>query len=221
MESASRRGINQSWIYHQNPYYLGMGFLYHYWREILSGAAVIIALYSYIQYIRSIFAQKTEPHVFSWWIWALTTGIAFFAQVAGGGGWGSAQSGVTFVVCIGIAILAFRYGKIGKFDRLDWYALTLAFMAIGLWKMMADPFYGSLFAMLADVIGYIPTFRKVWKKPESEPRGYYLLMNVKHGLSLLALSRYTWTTMIFSGSVIVINFVLILVQIFRKKKHHA
>jgi len=62
-----------------------------YWREILSAIAVIIALYSYSTYIQSIFAGKTTPHVFSWGIWALTTGIAFFAQVAGGGGWGSAQ----------------------------------------------------------------------------------------------------------------------------------
>ena len=60
--------------------------------------------------------------------------------------------------------------------------------------------------MLADAIGYIPTFRKVWKIPESELSGYYLLMNVKHGLSLASLSVYSWTTMIFSGSVIVINF---------------
>lgn len=35
--------------------------------------------------------------------------------------------------------------------------------------MTDSPFYGSLFAMLADAIGYVPTFRKVWKKPESEP----------------------------------------------------
>lgn len=62
-----------------------------YWREIFSTIAVIIALYSYTKYIQSIFAGKTIPHVFSWGIWALTTGIAFFAQVAGGGGWGSAQ----------------------------------------------------------------------------------------------------------------------------------
>lgn len=72
--------------------------------------------------------------------------------------------------------------------------------------MTDNPFYGSVFAMLADAIGYIPTFRKVWKIPESEPSGYYLLMNVKHGLSLASLSVYSWTTMIFSGSVIVINF---------------
>lgn len=187
-----------------------------YWREILSLLAVSIAFYSYWRYIRSIFRGKTEPHVFSWGIWALTTWIAFFAQVAWGGWWGSAQNGITFLVCIFIAILALKYGKKGKFHILDWWSLFLSFLAIWLWLITKNPFYWSLFAMLADAIWYIPTFRKVWKKPESEPSGYYFLMNIKHGLSLLALSEYNGTTMIFSGSVIVINFLLIFIQKIRK-----
>ena len=194
-----------------------MKILILYWREILATLSVAIAIYSYSTYIQSIFNRKTEPHIFSWGIWSLATGIAFFAQVAGGGGWGSAQSGITALVCLFVTFLAFRYGDFWEIDRLDWCSLVLAFVAIVLWKMTDNPFYGSVFAMLADAIGYIPTFRKVWKIPESEPSGYYLLMNVKHGLSLASLSVYSWTTMIFSGSVIVINFWLIALQIFRKR----
>lgn len=199
-------------------YTLLMQSIFLYWREILAGLAVGIALFSYAKYIMSIFAWKTEPHIFSWGIWAFTTGIAFFAQVAGGGWWGSAQNAVTFLVCIFIALLALKYGQKWKFHTLDWWSLFLSFVAIALWMLTKNPFYGSLFAMLADAIGYIPTFRKVWYKPESEPSGYYFLMNMKHGLSLLALSIYTWTTMIFSASVILINFTLIALQIIRKKK---
>lgn len=195
-----------------------MNFLFYYWREVFSAIAVLIALYAYLQYMQSIFTWKTEPHIFSWWIWSLTTGIAFFAQVAGWWGWGSAQNGLSFFTCIFFSILAFKYWQKGKFHTIDWWSLILSFLAIGLWFYTKNPFYGSLFAMLADAIGYIPTFRKVWKKPESEPSGYYLLMNIKHGFSLFALSRYTWTTMIFSVSVIVINFGLILVQVIRKQK---
>lgn len=195
-----------------------MQLLYLYWREILSWLAVLIALYAYVRYMQSIFSWETQPHVFSWWIWALTTGIAFFAQVDGWGGWGSAQNGLSFFTCIFFTILAFKYWQKGKFHTLDWWSLIFSFVAIGLWFYTKNPFYGSLFAMLADAIGYIPTFRKVWKKPESEPSWYYLLMNIKHGLSLLSLSAYTWTTMIFSGSIIIINFALILIQKFRKKK---
>jgi hypothetical protein len=189
-----------------------------YWREIFSIIAVIIALDSYVQYIRSALRWETEPHIFSWSIWALTTGIAFFAQVAGGWGWGTAQNGVTFIVCILVAILAIKYGKLGKFDRLDWCSLIFSLFAIGLWMYTSNPFYGSLFAMIADLVGYVPTLRKVWKKPESEPKWYYFLMNIKHTLSLIALSTYSWTTMVFSGSIIIMNFILIGIQIFRQKK---
>jgi hypothetical protein len=111
-----------------------------------------------------------------------------------------------------------KYGQKGKFHIIDWWSLFLSFLAIGLWFYTKNPFYGSLFAMLADAIGYVPTIRKVWKKPESEPSGYYFLMNVKHGLSLLSLSVYNWTTTIFSSSVILINFLLIAIQLYRKRK---
>lgn len=194
-----------------------MQFFTTYWREILSAIAVIIAIYSYITYIRSIFTGKTEPHVFSWGIWALTTGIAFFAQVAWWGGWGTAQIWVTFLVCIFVAFLALKYGKKNILAPLDWWSLGLSWVAIMLWLYTTNPFYGSLFAMLADAIGYIPTFRKVWKNPDSEPRWYYLLMNMKHGLSLASLSVYSWTTMIFPGSVIIVNFLLIFIQFIRRK----
>lgn len=191
--------------------------IFLYWREVLSFTSVLIALYAYFGYIRSTLQWKTEPHIFSWGIWALTTGIAFSAQVAGWWGLGSAQNGVTFVVCIFVFLLAFKYGKKNQLSLLDWISLLLSFGAIVLWFGTKNPFYGSLFAMLADAIGYIPTLKKVWHKPQSEPSGYYLLMNIKHGLSLGALSIYSWTTMIFSGSVILINFLLIVLQILRKK----
>ncbi len=188
-----------------------------YWREILSTLAVIIALYSYVTYIKSIFSWKTEPHIFSWGIWALTTGIAFFAQVSGGGWWWTAQNGVTFLVCIFVTFLAFRYGQKNTLTRLDWFSLSLSIVAIVLWMYTRNPLYWSIFATLADLIWYIPTLSKVYKKPESEPSWYYLLMNVKHWLSLSALSVYSLTTMVFSAAVIVVNFLLIFIQIIRKK----
>jgi hypothetical protein len=117
-----------------------------------------------------------------------------------------------------VLCLAIKYGKIGKLDRIDYFSIFLSIIAIILWVKTDNPFYGSLFATIADTIGYIPTLRKVWKKPESEPTGYYLIMNIKHIFSLLSLSVYSWTTMIFSGSIIIMNFILIIIQIFRRRK---
>lgn len=189
-----------------------------FWKEILSTIAVWIALYSYWKYIRSILNRETTPHVFSWWIWTITTWVAFFAQVEWGGGWWSAQGWVTFIICFVITFLAFSYGNIGSFSRIDWLSLFLSIVAIILWKITDNPLYAAIFATLADWIWYIPTFRKVWYKPESEPSTYYWLMNVKHWLSLISLSSYNLTTMIFSGMVISVNFWLLLIQSIRKNK---
>ena len=192
-----------------------MQYISTYWREILAWLAVIIAMYSYITYIRSIFVWKTEPHMFSWGIWALTTWIAFFAQLAWWGWWWSAQNWVTFVVCLFVMVLAIRYGKRNTLTKLDWSSLVVAFAAIWLWFYTDNAFYGSLLATVADLIGYIPTISKVWKKPESEPKWYFLLMNIKHTFSLIALSSYSWTTMMYSASVVIINFGLIAIQIIK------
>ncbi len=188
-----------------------------YWREILSFISVLIAIGAYISYIKGILSRQIQAHIFSWAIWTLTTGIAFFAQMAGGASWGWAQLGVTALVCIGITILAIRFGDT-KIDTVDWYSFFLAIMAIILWKMTANPFYASLFATLADLIWYIPTFRKVWHKPRSEPLWYYGIMNIKHWLSLAALSTYSWTTMLFSSSIIVTNIFLMAIMYIRRRK---
>ena len=189
-----------------------------YWREILSITAVTIGLYWYSIYIHSILRGKTEPHIFSWWIWTLINGIAFFAQVAGGWWWGTAQNGLSFFACLIISLIWFKYGKLGKLDRLDWYVLMLSFTAIIWWQSTNNPFYGSLFIMFADMISLIPTLRKVWKYPESEPTKYYLISNLKNWLWLASLSVYTPTTMMFPLSVIIVNSILVFIQIFRIKK---
>lgn len=65
-------------------------------------------------------------------------------------------------------ILAFQYGK-SEIVRSDWYSLFLAIIAILLWLVTDNPFYAAFFAMIADSLGFIPTFRKTWKNPSHEP----------------------------------------------------
>ena len=58
-------------------------------RTFLGIFAIVIGIYSYIPYFRDIVAGRTKPHAFSWFVWALLTGIAFFAQLHGKGGAGA------------------------------------------------------------------------------------------------------------------------------------
>jgi predicted small integral membrane protein len=55
-----------------------------------SALAVVLTFVAFVPYIRSILADRTKPHVFSWVIWGITTMIVFFAQLevkSGMGAW--------------------------------------------------------------------------------------------------------------------------------------
>ena len=61
-------------------------------------ATIIGALLTFIGaylYYKDMFSGLTKPHIFTWFIWTLLTGIAFAGQLAGGGGLGSWVMGVT------------------------------------------------------------------------------------------------------------------------------
>jgi hypothetical protein len=51
--------------------------------------AVAMTITGYFFYFRDIFASKTKPHAFSWLVWAVLTGIAFFGQLSDNAGPGA------------------------------------------------------------------------------------------------------------------------------------
>ncbi len=192
-------------------------FFFEYWRESISILSIMLWAYGYYSYIIWTINWKNIPHIFSWWIWWFTTAIAFFAQISAGWWFGSAMLWFSAFLSFVIMFLAIRYGK-NTIEKLDWYSLFLALFAIVLWLITDNPFYGAFFAMIADLLWFIPTFRKTWKNPTHEPMWYYHLSNIRHLLALFSLSEYNWTTLIFSGSIIITNSLLIFIHTLRKKK---
>jgi hypothetical protein len=77
-------------------------------KDILSAIAFVVTIALFADYIRSIRAAKTVPHVFSWTVWAGGTLIVFFAQLAGGGGVGAWPIGFSGCITAYIAYLAYR-----------------------------------------------------------------------------------------------------------------
>ena len=191
--------------------------IFEYWRETIAFISIALGAYWYYSYIQWIITWKNIPHIFSWGIWWLTTSIAFFAQLSAWWWFGSAMLWFSAFLSFVIMFLAFRYWK-SSIDRTDWYSLIIAMFAIWFWIVTKNPFYASLFAMLADLLGFIPTFRKTWRHPQDEPMNYYHLSNIRHILGLLSLSNYNWTTMIFSGSIVITNTLLIIIHTIRKQK---
>jgi hypothetical protein len=173
-------------------------------KELFGYISVLLVIGVTVVYVRHIFQGKIKPHIFTWIIWALTTGIAAAARSvsdAGPGAWGQWTAAVG---CILVAVIAAKYGdkNITRSDRL---AFIGALTAIPVWLLTHNPLTAVIIVTAIDVVGYYPTARKSYYRPFEEATFNYVIANVIHILSLLATTEYTITTTFFSVVIFWVN----------------
>lgn len=103
-----------------------------------SSIAILLTFVAFVPYIRSILAGITKPHVFSWVIWGTTTVIVFFAQLDAKGGIGAWPIGVSGVITVFIAILAFLKKSDISITKVDWLFFVLALGSLPFWYFTSD-----------------------------------------------------------------------------------
>lgn len=168
-----------------------------FYREILSTVAIALTLLGFLPYIRAIRANAIKPHVFSWVIWGSTTFIVFLAQLSGGGGVGAWPIGVSGLITIYIAVLAYRRRADITITRHDWGFFIAAMSSLPIWYLTADPLWAVVVLTSVDVIGFAPTLRKAYAMPFEENLTFFTLFALRNLVVLFALEQQTLTTMLF------------------------
>lgn len=186
-------------------------------KEILAGIGILFMLASYSIYIYSIFKGETRPHPFSWFIWGLLTAIGFVAQISDGAGVGALITFLSAVISFFIAGIGYIKRKNIVITRSDKWAFILSLTAIPLWWITDTPLWSVLLITLIDVAGFYPTFRKSWHAPQQESVMSYGLGGAKHLFTILALEHYSIITALFPFSLVLSNFALIMMILYRKK----
>src|SRR5687768_1636337 len=153
-------------------------------KEAIGIFAVVLAFISYTPYINDTMKGKTKPHVYSWFVWGFVSIIVFALQLSDGGGIGS------FVTLSGavIALLIFALGiRSGKKDitRTDTIFFALALLATGFWIFANQPFLSVTLLVIIEMLGFAPTLRKAWHKPNEETFSTWGLNAVRYTLALL------------------------------------
>lgn len=183
-------------------------------KEILSATAVVLTVFAFLPYIRSIRRGRTKPHVFSWVIWGAVTLVVFFAQVAGKGGVGAWPVGVGSLLTSYIAILAYvKKGDI-SITRTDWWFLGFALSSLPLWYLTSNPLSAVIILTLVDLAGYGPTVKKVQMRPFEEDLTVFALMGTRNVIAIAAMEHYSLTTVLFPGvtAVACLSFILMVVS---------
>jgi len=187
-------------------------------KELLSVAAIIFTFVAFFPYIRSILKGKTRPHVFSWIIWGTTTFIVFLAQLAGGGGVGAWPIGVSGIITIYIALLAYIKKSDHTITKMDWTFLGVAITALPLWYVTSEPLWAVVILTFVDLLGFGPTIRKAYHFPLEENITFYSIFIARNIAVVFALEYYSLTTVLFPAAVAIASFILVVLIWVRRFK---
>ena len=179
--------------------------------------AITVGFISFVPYFRDIFNGTTKPHVFTWLIWGVLVGVAFFVQIAEGGGIGAWATGVEALFCFTVAGLALSRGE-KNITTMDWASLIGALLAMILWRVAGSPLAALLFVIAADTLGFVPTFRKGYGKPQEETVSQFALSALRWALSIFALQSFTLTTWLYPAFLVLLDSSLVAMLLLRRRK---
>ena len=187
-------------------------------KNILGVVAVLLTFVGYVPYLRDVIKGTTVPHLYSWFLWAFVTAIAFALQLSDQAGMGAFVTLAAAIMCGAVLVLGmFGKSKV-EITTTDTLFLLAAFVALGLWLFAKQPVLSAILTTLIDLFGFAPTIRKSWNKPYTETLSFYYLNTLRFGLAVLSLQRYTIVTALYPVAWMFGNGLFALFLVIRRKQ---
>ena len=186
------------------------------WKELLSIVAMLITLTAYFPYIRGIVQGRNKPHVFSWVIWGITTSIVFLVALAEDGGAGAWAIGVSAMLTIIIAVLAWLNRADNSITLLDRVFFITALSSLPFWYFTANPLWAVIILTTVDILGFGPTFRKVYSRPFEEQPSFFCLFMLQYIIVIIALENRSLTTVLFPSAMVSACLFVIILILYRR-----
>ena len=184
-------------------------------KQIFGSLSLAIALISFIPYIRDIFAGKTTPHAYSWFIWTVLQAIAAGAILRENFFWSAAGVAGTGFVSLLVFLLSLKYGtkNITVFDSL---MLSGALVSIVIWIFADNIRLSVILISVIDFIGFLPTYRKGYEEPYSETMTLYVCSFLANIFVFLSIQVYSIESSLYVGSLILTNLIFVSILFTRR-----
>lgn len=150
---------------------------------------IALSVLSPISYTRSMLKGKSKPH-------RITRLIVWLASVAGISGVlnssntsGKIFAAIFFVRATYLLVMAGIYG-VGGLQKLDLYCLLFGLLALIAYYTTRSGVLTISLGILADLIGYIPTFVKTYKNPQSEDPLFFSIEGLASLLGIFAIWEF-------------------------------
>jgi hypothetical protein len=157
---------------------------------VAGGAAALISVGGFVPYAVAIVRREARPSAATWLIWTAVGTVLGASHFASGA---RASLGLAAVYVLGplvTAVLALKYGERG-WTRLEIGCLAGALLSLPLWALTGSPLVALGLNIFIDLLGAVPTIRKVWRDPASEHRLSWILFFLGNAVNLLAVESWT------------------------------
>jgi hypothetical protein len=101
--------------------------------------------------------------------------------------------------------------------RTDVACVALALAAWVGWLAADAPALAAVLLTAASVLAFLPTFRKTWVAPDTEPPSKYVLSTVRYILATLAVQTFAVETALYPGAWIVVNATFLVMLLARRR----
>lgn len=188
---------------------------------VLAGATQALA---YIDYNRQILRGKLNPNGSTWLIWALLAILNATTYGLTVNDWAKTVLPiVNTALCIGTFILAFAGKKFDKIDAWDAVALVVGLSSSLVWYHYRSAMYANFVLQISIAVGFIPTYRMVWKDPKKERVRPWLIWTFAYVFLIIAVIlrwRGQWQDLVYPINCLVLH-PIVAILIWNRSKRSA
>ncbi|MBK9424070.1 MAG: hypothetical protein IPN54_08070 [Bacteroidetes bacterium] len=190
-------------------------------QQIITLIAGILIGIAQLTYIIDVFRRKVTPSVLSWSGWALLMGAGFVSLFMEKG-WQSSLTGLLISV-VGCATIALTGLILKNYSLIksDWKFLIAGSVCMVFYLVTENATATTLFAITADFILAIPTFKKAWNNPESEKTNSWIFGFTSWSLTLLISLNHDWLHVAWTLYLFAFNATMLWLSFFRKPKYRV
>ena len=187
-------------------------------QALIGKLAGVIAAGAFVPYIISILKGKTKPQRATFAIWSAVSIVGLVSYIASGATdtiwviW--AYTILGFIVFL----LSFKYGT-GGFNKLDVICLVGAGMGIVLWIWTNNPGYALYISIFCELLGWMPTFKKMYIDPESEDLLAWSIALFAASLNVIAITSWKPDIAIYPLYIVITDLAAVTILLARRKHY--
>jgi hypothetical protein len=176
----------------------------------------LIVAVSFIPYIKDVLKRNTTPHIYSWLVWTILQTTAAVAILQENQVWSALGTAALGLESILVFLLCFKYGtkNIALFDVI---CLIGALLAIGIWVFVHNAMLSIILVTIIDFVGFLPTYRKAYREPQSETLFLYICSALSNIFSLLSITHHSVTSSLYVLSLIFTNTLFVSLVFIRRR----